>query len=95
MSFNFHENNKDKIPEFTNGTFQDFQNLNKKSTNQIGPSDPIFQNNLFEENNQNKSKINLPPIGARFNPIKPLDNKNGNNTFQNHHRIYKDFQDKK
>ncbi len=94
MSFQFNDNNKDKIPQFSSGTLLDFQNLNNKSTNEIGPKDSLFINpinkNLFE--NKNEIKTNLPPNGARFEPIQPLNNKT-NNSFLQNHRIYKDFHD--
>ncbi len=43
--------NKDKSPEFISGTFKDLQNLNNKSTNEIGPKDQIFNNNNNNNNN--------------------------------------------
>ncbi len=99
MSFQFtnnnNNNNKDKTPQFLEGSLKDFNNLNSnKFTNEIGPKDQIFNNN----NNNNlfydkQNKTNMPPIGARFEPIQPINNKT-NNSFLNHHRIYKDLHDK-
>ncbi len=96
MSFQFTNNNdsninKDKIPQFLQGSLKDFQNPQNKSTNEIGPNDPVFGNYFFD--NQLKVKSNFPPSEARFDPIRPLNDKKENNSFPNHHRIYKDIFD--
>lgn len=98
MSFQFTNNNtknnntnKDKTPQFLEGSLKDFQNHQNKTTNEIGPNDPVFGNYFLD--NQLKVKSNFPPSGARFDPIRPINDKKENNSFPNHHRIYKDIQE--